>query len=291
MEAKIELLSVTENNSFLLRNFELEAFESPYHVHPEYELTLILKGTGKRFVGSQIGTFSEGELTLLAPNIPHFWKSEDIVKGQINAHSIVIQFTKDFLGDKMLELPEFLKIKTLLKASRKGLTFFGETTLTIKKRMMQMCKTDDNFKRLMYLLEILQTLAGEKAVKSLDSNLKNTEQFNETQERIHPVLHYIVENFQENVSLESAADKANLSPSAFCKYFKKATDKTFMEVVMEYRINYAIQLLINSDKKVNEICFESGFKDVSQFHKVFKREMKMSPFVYRKNMRVVFNDS
>lgn len=285
MQAKYEALSISENNSFLLRNFELEEFQSPYHFHPEYELTLILKGTGKRFVHSQIGTFNEGEIAFLAPNIPHFWKSEEVVKGEINAHSIVIQFSEDFLGEKLLGLPELKKIQNLFKASRKGLFFSGKESIIVKRMMVEMCGIEDNFKRLMHLLEILQTLASANSVNLLDNSLKKTNQFNEAQERIHPVFHYIVENFQETVSLEHAAEKAKLSPSAFCKYFKKATSKTFMEVVIEYRINYAIQLLINSDKKVNEICFESGFKDVSQFHKVFKREMGMSPLVYRKNRR------
>ena len=285
MQAKYEALIVAENNSFLLRNFELEEFESPYHFHPQYELTLILKGIGKRFVRSQIGTFNEGEIILLAPNIPHFWKSENIVKGKMNAQSIVIQFTENFLGEETLALPEFKKINTLLKASQKGISFLGNENLIVKKMMIAMCKIEDNFKQLIYLLEILQTLANATSIKLLDNSLKNTHELDEGQNRINPVLQYIVENFQESVSLENAADKVSLSVTAFCKYFKKATSKTFMEVVMEYRINYAIQLLINSNKKISEICYESGFKDVSQFHKVFKRNMKMSPFVYRNNMR------
>lgn len=284
MQAKYEALNFSENNSFLLRNFELEEFGSPYHFHPEYELTLILKGTGKRFVKSQIGTFKEGDLTFLAPNIPHFWKSEEVVKGEINAHSIVIQFAEGFLGGKLLHMPEFKKILALFKECQKGLYFFGEEREMVKNMMQEMFEMKDNFKRFTYLLEILQTLANAKSVQFLDNSLENTEQFNEAQERIHPVFHYIVENFQQDVSLESASEIANLSTSAFCKYFKKVTNKTFMEVVIEYRINYAIQLLINSDKKINEICYESGFKDVSQFHKVFKRQMNMSPDVYRKNM-------
>lgn len=285
MQPKYEALTVSENNSFLLRDFELEQFTSPYHFHPEYELTLILKGTGKRFVGSQIGTFKKGEIALLAPNIPHFWKSENVIKGQINAHSIVVQFSEEFLGEKTFSLPEFKKIQNLFKASRKGLCFSGKETVLVKERMVEMFRIEDNFKRLMCLLDVLQTLANANSIQYLDSSLEETNQINETQERIHPVFSYIIDNFQENVYLDTAAEKANLSTSAFCKYFKKATNKTFMEVVLEYRINFAIQLLINTDKKISEVCYESGFKDVSQFHKVFKRKMKMSPDVYRNNMR------
>jgi len=101
------------------------------------------------------------------------------------------------------------------------------------------------------------------------------------QQRMAPVFAYLVEHFKGKVSLEEAAAIAHMTPPAFCKYFKKTTRKTFMETVMEYRVNYATQQLIQTDKPVSEIAFESGFADVSFFHRTFKKKMKVSPLNYR----------
>ena len=102
------------------------------------------------------------------------------------------------------------------------------------------------------------------------------------QERINPVFAYLVENFRQPVSLDVAAGIANMTTNAFCKYFKKITRKTFMETIIEYRLNYAIQQLVQTDKPISEISFESGFGDVSHFYKMFKAKMNLSPLNYRK---------
>jgi transcriptional regulator GlxA family with amidase domain len=102
-------------------------------------------------------------------------------------------------------------------------------------------------------------------------------------ERINKVYAYIVDNFQEGVSLNKAASLVNMTPNAFCKYFKNTTRKTFMERVIDFRINFATQLLTETDKTIADVCFESGFRDMSHFYKMFTSRMNTSPLNYRKN--------
>src|SRR6185312_14707554 len=80
-----------------------------------------------------------------------------------------------------------------------------------------------------------------------------------------------------------------MTTNAFCKYFKKITRKTFMETIIEYRLNYAIQQLVQTDRPISEIAFESGFGDVSHFYKMFKVKMNLSPLNYRKKFRRSFD--
>jgi AraC-like DNA-binding protein len=96
------------------------------------------------------------------------------------------------------------------------------------------------------------------------------------------VFAYLVENFRQQVSLDVAAGIANMTTNAFCKYFKKITRKTFVETIIEYRLNYATQQLVQTDKPISEISFDSGFGDVSHFYKTFKSKMHLSPLNYRK---------
>jgi hypothetical protein len=67
MKASLEQLGNSTDGSFLFRQFNLPYFDAPYHFHPEFELTLILKSEGKRFVGNQVADFKEGDLVLLGP--------------------------------------------------------------------------------------------------------------------------------------------------------------------------------------------------------------------------------
>lgn len=280
-----EALQRTSFNSFLLRSFKETAFSGPYHFHPEYELTLILKGKGKRFIGNHMADYISGDLVLVGPNLPHCWKTEDITLGEINAHSIVIQFSGDFLGTHFFDKPELINIYHLLQKAVNGIQFTSETQTIVKEMMMTLAEEKSNFKQLISLLEILQILATSNYFYLLSENNKIIRHPLADQERINPVLAYLIENFRKSISLSDAAGIANMSPNAFCRYFKKITRKTFMETVIDYRINHATQQLIQTNRPISEICFDSGFTDVSHFYKIFRSKMKLSPLSYRNKFR------
>ena len=89
-------------------------------------------------------------------------------------------------------------------------------------------------------------------------------------------------NFRRNIALEEIADVANLSKSAFCRYFKRASKKTYNDFLYEIRIQYACKLLIEKKMEIAQICFESGFNNPSAFSQIFKRIKGVSPMQYRK---------
>lgn len=277
-----EALQPYNEYSFLVRKFAEVEFTAPYHFHPEYELTLILKGEGKRYVGSHMAHYTMGDLVLIGSNLPHCWKTEGVIKNEINACSIVIQFSHDFLGNDFWNNAEISPFLQLLKKSCHGIQFSKDTAIEVERKAQYIFDEQDAFKRLILLLEIFYILVNTNDYKILNFHPINPEQSPAERERTSAVLAYIVNNFKEEISLQQAASIAKMSPNAFCKYYKRITRKTFIETVTEFRINYAVQLLIQMDKPISEVCFDSGFKDVSHFHKTFKKAMKMSPVNYRK---------
>jgi AraC-like DNA-binding protein len=100
-----------------------------------------------------------------------------------------------------------------------------------------------------------------------------------------------VENFRGPVTLEKAAAIAGMSPNAFCRYFKRITRSTFMDMVIQHRLDYATRQLIQTNHPISSICFDSGFGDISHFYKVFRSRMHVSPLSYRKKFRQVTNAS
>ena len=121
----------------------------------------------------------------------------------------------------------------------------------------------------------------QKAYELLQQQQSQTTFSPAEQQRIHIAMAYIVENFKKEVSLNGAAAAVNMTPQSFCKYFKKLTRKTFMEAVTDYRIDYAAQQLIHTNHSISQIGFDSGFNDISNFHKTFKARMQLSPLSYR----------
>jgi AraC-like DNA-binding protein len=294
MKAAYESLNPTSESSFLYRRFSLPKFDAPYHFHPEIELTLIVKGKGKRLVGSQIDAYEDGDLVLLGENVPHCWLTENTVdegnskiigKGVLAesdaAQSIVIQFKKDFLGDVFFEKMEFKKIKNLLEKAQSGLVISGETRDVLVEKMKEM-ESENPYSRLMILIDILQKIAYSNDTQIIDNQPLTIKLNQHDAEKINNIYAYIMEHYTSEISLENVAKQAFMTPPAFCRYFKKITRKTLVEVVVEYRIKHACQLLSSSDKSISDVCFESGFGNISYFNKQFKEMMRETPLGYRR---------
>lgn len=283
IRATPEIVQPASEQSFLIRAFGDEAFKAPYHFHTEYELALILSGKGKRYIGNHMADFKAGDMVLVGANLPHCWKL--VPEKQSDAKAIVIQFTADFLGESFFDKPENAAIRSMFQKAANGIWFDGESFAKVYAAILDM-QEQDNFHTLIGFLKILYQLTQSSRLLLLDKEPDVARLSLVEQKRINPVLAYLVENFRKQVSLNEAAALTNMTTNAFCKYFKKITRKTFMEMVIQYRLNYATQQLIETDKPVSDIAFNSGFTDVSHFYKVFKSKMGLSPLGYRKKFMV-----
>jgi AraC-like DNA-binding protein len=280
MKASLEQLENSTDGSFLFRQFNLPYFDAPYHFHPEFELTLILKSEGKRFVGNQVADFKEGDLVLLGPNVPHCWKNEGIGP-ENSSRSIVVQFKEDFLGDKFFGSIETQPIKSLLDKAKSGVLISGKTRDRVAREMIFL-QTVPPFQKLLGILDLLNTVATSKDFEIIDNQPDKYDLSAIDLDRINKVYAYVIEHYTQDVHLETAAHLTNMTETAFCRYFKKITKKTFLDLVTEFRIKHACNLLTTSDKQVAEVCFESGFGNISHFNKQFKVFTGYSPLNYRK---------
>lgn len=264
--------------SFLIRTFGHEAFRAPYNHHPEYELTYIVRGQGKRYIGNHLSDFSDGDFVLIGPDQPHCWLLD---KDDPMAKSIVIQFAYDVLGKDCFEKPEFSAIQKMLKESSAGLSFPNSKAMT--KFILRLRKSL-GAKRIIYFLELLDALSNQEYHLINTNALTNTYGGKAEANRINIIMAYIIENYKNNISLEDVANVANLTPNAFCKFFKKLTGKTFIDMVIQYRMNFVIQQLLHTDHTIGASAVAAGFHDMSYFYKTFKEKLGMSPNAYRKKV-------
>ena len=288
-KASIEILTAAKRESFLIRKFDKKGFDAPFHFHPEFELTSIPSGKGKRFIGNNMAGFQNNDLVLVGGGLPHCWKLAP--SQNTPATSLVIQFNHNFLGNDFFDKPELETIQKLLKRSECGIEFRGKIKEQTKETMALILEEKKQFKKLILFLEILNKLSLCHEYILLNKKDSVAPQSDDNRERINKVFAYIVENFRNEILLNEASATIGMTPNAFCKYFKKITRKTFMETVIDYRINFATQQLIETDKSIADVCFESGFRDMSHFYKTFSSRMEISPLNYRKQfLKETIND-
>ena len=279
MKAVFEQLTTRIENSISITDLNMTSFDGPYHYHPELELTWIRNSSGKRYVGGNVSDYKPDDVVLVGANVPHCWHSMNEAVHD-NAQAIVIQFQPNFAGVGFLELPELIKIKCLFEKAIAGVLIKGITKATIISQMRQFPATD-GFNRLLQFLGMLDLIANSEETELIDHHFAGLTASPAETERFQKVFSYLIGHYQQEVSLKAAAKIANLTPTAFCRYFKHVTRKTLVEVVTEFRINQACQLLRNSEKPVNEICFECGFGNNSYFNKTFKAITEYTPLQYR----------
>lgn len=278
MRPKMEQLShQLRDQSFLCYELSYPSFEFYWHFHPEYELTYIVKGEGKRLVGDSYETFGAADLVLLPPYLPHTWITEPDEGEQHTA--IIIQFSRALL-DPFLKLKEFQGINRLFSMVDKGLHFpeAGGSILPDLIHRMSQSSGVDAFTGLLQLLDWLGKMSSLPLASAAYRPLRG----NESEMRINQIFGYVQSNFEQELSLKKAAALVHLSESAFCKFFKRVSGKTFSDYVNEIRISNACRLLIETDLPVSAIAHESGFDSLTYFNRVFKKKKGQRPGEFRR---------
>ena len=247
-----------------------------WHFHPEIEICYTLKSSGRRFVGNKISEYGKTDLVMFGSNLPHGFTTD------MYCSQVVIQMTQDFLGEVFMGRPELHSIKSLFTRAGRGLEFRDHTKRKAQKIIKKLLKHSGMYK-LLYLLELLQVLAEASDVEEICSE-EYALDFNEDQlGRIKIVYDHIMENFKKEVKIKEIADKLNISEAAFYKFIRKQTQKTYTQIINEFRTNYASKLLMTSDRTISQICFESGYNNVSYFNRKFKEIMQQTPQAFRSN--------
>lgn len=284
MRVPIQKSAIPDTRVFVVKDLVEPHFDPNWHFHPEYQLFVVLKGHGTRFVGDVISPFKEGDLLLTGPNLPHLWRCHESYfskDSSAKTRGIVIYFHETFLGEHALEKDELNALKSLFEKAHRGLEFHGQTRLQVMQWMIDLAGME-GVSSVIQFLKILEKLAHSKEYRYVSSG-PTSHTFKESDStRMNEVHHYVIENFKNGVSLEEAASRANLTPVAFSRYFKTRANKTFSSFVSEVRIGHACHLLVESELSVSAIGFECGYKTLSNFNRQFREITGRTPVAYRK---------
>lgn len=282
MKATYEKLALSPGQSFRCFDRRINRIPSRWHRHPEIELTYVPKGDGSRQIGDHLGTYTDNDLVLVGPNLPHTWVSDEFRGQKFDMHEgIVTQFDVDFLGPNFFSHAEMRPIGQLLKRSERGLWFPPEFALTLRPQLYRMTILEGP-ERLVCLLEVLDLLQKFQGATELATVGYVGPTSSSHESRMQVIFDYSQNHYTDpTLNTGRLAEKINMNPSAFCRFFKNSTGTTPTAYINELRIGYACRRLLDSDRSVLEICHDSGFSSTSNFNGTFRKLRNMSPRQYR----------
>ncbi len=272
---------------FLLKEFKLPFFTTDFHFHEECQLTLIIESEGKRIIGDNIDTFSKGEMTFLGSNLPHVWhNSQEYINVQEEgrAQSIALFLKPKELLEIVGQMTHSKKLNELLDKSRLGMKILGETKIQLEGRLKNAFQLTGMAAAINFL-EMIQILSNTTEYELLSSpGFINKIQFKDNP-RMSVIYKHVFDNYSEEISLHTVANKAGMTPESFCRYFKSVNKKTFTYFVNEVRIAHACKLLAEGETNISSIAYHCGYNSISNFNRFFKQIKQITPKEYKQQLK------
>lgn len=277
----LEKISPDPDSSFhIMVNPKLNDFFF-WHFHPEIELVFIEGADGTRHVGDHISRYTGNDLVLIGSYIPHLNFDYGIKK---EYEKTVLHIQEDFLAEALIRTPEFKSVANLFDKAAHGIAFGDATKKKLRNRIKDLHEWQ-GFRRFLEVLDILQLLSTSTDVQLLHEQPYQNSFHRKEQERLGRIYDLIHTHYTEEINIQQAASIANLSPEAFCRYFKRMTRLTFVEFLNRYRISQSKRLL-RLDKSISEVCFECGFESLSYFNRTFKKFSGEAPSAFKKRFAI-----
>ncbi len=282
-----EITPLTKQDSFYMFDHLKESYDYPLHKHEEIELTFMENCTNvRRVVGDSIEVCGRFDLALIGSHLEHAWEQVpgEVLPDVANGHKVrelVVQFAPDLLDDNFLSKSQMSSLRQLMDNAKRGIVFGMPVIMRIYNKLDQLSAESPGFPRVLKLLEILYQLSIESDYRLLATSSFAAVPAATDSRRVQKVENYINEHFKEEIRLQTMADLAGMSPTAFSRFFRLRTGRTLSDYIIDIRLGYAARLLVDTTTSVVEICFASGFNNVSNFNRIFKRKKGCSPGNFR----------
>lgn len=275
-----EIPPLSSSDCFYIVDRRKREFNYPIHRHKELEINFVQGGAGaQRVVGDSIETITDLDLAVIgSEDLEHVWNQGQCKSEEIR--EITIQFEKSLFSGELFARNQFAPINAMLAKAQNGIAFTQEAIMKAFHILDRLAGTKDNFEQFIMMLELLYTLSQSEYKVLASNTFAHIEERGESR-RIQKVKEYVTGNCDRDLTLTEIAGVAGMSPSSFSRFFKTATGKTLTSYILEIRLGVAARDLINTTNTVAEICYSSGFNNVSNFNRLFKRSKGITPKEFR----------
>jgi len=250
---------------------------NPWHYHPEVEITYITRGDGVLFIGDKILDYKQNELIMIGANLPHEWRSDINEAKDYYSECIAVHFNRNFPGEDFYNIPEAMPINYLFDLSMRGIKVREESAKAFIKEKLLALITTKGIERISLLFSILNRISICSDIELLSSAGFFNSISERQNDRINHIYKYVINNFKNEISIDAIATQVNMTTTSFCRFFKSRTSKSFIRYINEVRVGYACKLLLEENYAISEIAYDSGFENISNFNKQFKKIKNITP--------------
>ncbi|WP_420155855.1 AraC family transcriptional regulator [Siphonobacter sp.] len=275
-----------DQRSFRIQVDDGSAFYAQLHFHPEVQLTLIERGEGTLIVGDRIDHFQPYDVLLLGSNLPHVLRS--IPPGgqeQDRVTSTNLFFLTDAIEQHWMQFPEVMHLQQLLHEAKYGVRLRCQEDNALLEEFRNLPQQRP-FHQFLFLLKILDKLVNDEGREILSRTSYGRPSRPNDHFRLERVFSFLLQNYASPIALEDVANVANLTPGAFCRFFRQHTRKTFSHLLNEIRIENACRLLRESNEPMSQIAESCGYTNMSNFNRQFKQIVGMPPSQYVRTYRM-----
>lgn len=240
-------------------------FFTPLHWHNFIEIELVLSGSGDQILNGQQMELSRGSLSVL--RLTDFHQ----VDPKEDLHLLNLMVDDSFLSEEILG-----------KLTVGNSLFFrlNDEQTDMLEKLFRLCMAENQTSNpdLRYLKHLIICIFLKVLKLSIHSGSKGTA----NEKPIQAALLYIHMHFRENPKLSEVAKIAHYNASHFSHTFHKELGTTYCDYLNMLKISYAKELLLSTSLKISDVCFECGFTSHSNFLRLFKEKIGLSPMQYRK---------
>jgi len=278
-----EITPLMGKDALYIADRRKKEFTYPIHNHEVFELNFVEHAAGvRRIVGDSSEVIGDYDLVLItSPDLEHVWeqntcKNEDI-------REVTVQFYFDLGEEGFLTRNPFHSLRRMLLEARKGLAFPMDDILRVYHLIDTLSSIKDGFYAVMQFMTVLHELSKSSHARPLATSSYAKVEAESDSRRVLKVKNFIAKNYMDEIRLSTLAEIAGMSPSAFSRFFKLHTGRNLSEYIIEQRLGYASRMLVDTAKSVAEISYQSGFNNLSNFNRIFRKRKGCSPSEFREN--------
>ena len=264
---------------------ELDESQLKEHDHTFFELVYILSGTGIQWINNNKFPYHGGHLFMITPGDIH---SFDI---HTTTQFVYIKFNDIYIHSAVFGTENIRRLEFILQHAnhRPGCILRNQTDKLLVKPMIEAILREYPNKNI-YSSEIITQLINTIViVVARNIALFLPQQINEnSEEKSLNILQYIQENIRspEKIKAKAISHRFGISSNYLGKYFKKQTNETMQQYILNYKLNMVESKLLHSDMRIGEIAEELGFTDESHLNRLFKKYRGCNPTEFRRKDRI-----
>ena len=260
---------------------ELDESTLKEHDHTFFELVYILTGTGIQWINNHKFPYHDGHLFMITPGDIHAFDIHTKTK------FVYIKFNDIYIHSAVFGADNIQRLEFILQHAnhQPGCILRNITDKLLVKPMTEAIIREYTNKHL-YSTEIITQLINTIIIvvaRNVAMFLPEKLDENSTEMSLN-ILQYIQSNIYhpDKIKAKAISQHFGISPNYLGRYFKKQTNETMQQYILNYKMKMVESRLLHTDMRINEIVEELGFTDESHLNRLFRKYKGISPTEFRK---------